>query len=62
MSSHYNSFKAYYLGLEESLYDEMKQFVTMVQARKTKKFIKHPVDVLLDMIFFQIFMWRSEFF
>lgn len=62
VSSHCNSFKAYFLDLEESLYDEMKQFVTMVQAKKNKKFIKHPIGALLKIIFSKYLCGVLNFF
>ena len=41
-----NLVKVYSRDLEESLYDELKQFIGMVKVREDNKLIKNPVKML----------------
>jgi len=41
-----NSVKVYSRDLEESLYDELKQFIGMVKVKEDNKLIKTPVNML----------------
>jgi hypothetical protein len=45
-----NLFKAYSCDLEESLYDELKQFIGMVKVKEDNKLIKNSVNMLLMIV------------